>query len=205
MPPCVDLTGRQFGRLSVIKRTEGKTRGANWLCVCVCGKETVVPSGRLNSGKTTSCGCYRYERVFAAAYRHGMHATALHAIWVAMRQRCNNPGDAAFRFYGARGISVCERWDTNFENFAADMGDRPDGTSVDRFPNPVGNYEPGNCRWATNKEQGRNKINTKLSADKVRQIKALVKKGCRVAEVAEMFSVTPRHVYSIIAGQRWDP
>ena len=111
--------------------------------------------------------CPRGEK--SAAYRHG-HAAAHggksreYLTWRAMRGRCNNPNDPAYPRYGGRGVAVCDRWD-RFENFLADMGPRPDGASLDRWPDNDGDYEPGNCRWATRKEQGRNmRSNNMLTA-----------------------------------------
>lgn len=88
-------------------------------------------------------------------YSHGMNGTPTYRSWQAMLTRCTNSNRAQFKDYGGRGIKVCERW-LKFENFLADMGERPDGTTLDRFPNKDGDYEPGNCRWASRVEQNRN-------------------------------------------------
>lgn len=89
--------------------------------------------------------------------KHGMRGTPAYYSWCSAIARCHNPASKDFPSYGARGITVCERWRASFENFAADMGERPAGTTLDRFPRNDGNYEPGNCRWATRSEQQRNR------------------------------------------------
>lgn len=98
---------------------------------------------------------------------HGLSSNEIYETWRKMRARCQKPNDANYARYGAQGISVCERWES-FENFLADMGNRPEGRTLDRYPNKTGNYEPGNCRWATSKQQQNNKLNnTGLSLDGV--------------------------------------
>lgn len=157
-----DLSGQKFGRLSVLNLA-GKAKNKNmlWKCLCECGKETVVASSNLVRGVTRSCGCFRTEREREANTKHGQHGTGAHKSWMSMRQRCRNPNCPAFHSYGGRGITICERWD-KFENFFADMGPRPDGLELDRI-DVNGNYEPSNCRWATQLQQGRNQRKTRFA------------------------------------------
>lgn len=153
-----DLIGQRFSRLLVLKRDlniGGKGKQIKWICQCDCGNITSSGSYELRKGTTKSCGCFsRYRDHTQDNIRHGMHKTRTYHSWEQMKQRCQNPKATRYPSYGAVGITVCERWQL-FDNFFADMGDRPEGKTLDRI-NPFGNYEPGNCRWATYKEQANN-------------------------------------------------
>lgn len=153
----VDETGNRYGRLKVIKRGGTIRSIASWECLCDCGKTTVVTGDALRRGNTRSCGCLHDEARLVAGKAnrtHGMFGTRTYKSWSHMIGRCTNKNDARYHDYGGRGISVCERWEM-FENFMADMGEAPRCLTLDRI-NVNGNYEPGNCRWATDKEQARN-------------------------------------------------
>lgn len=153
------MVGKRFGRLLVTSkgknRIYGRKKQTSWVCKCDCGNTTVVMRHSLTCGLTKSCGCLQREVAVIVNTTHGMSESKTYNTWRGMIDRCSSPSHEAYKHYGGRGIIVCERWLT-FENFLADMGERPAGLSIDRYPNNDGNYEPGNCRWATPKEQRAN-------------------------------------------------
>ena len=165
MPRVKDLTGRTFGRLFVTGLNHVNIR-AYWYCLCNCGRTVSVHSNALQTGNTRSCGCLSREllqkrrecglvgNITHLASRRGKR-TVEYITWVSMIQRCENARHVSFKYYGLRGIKVCERWRNSFEAFLSDMGKKPIGMSLDRINNN-GNYEPSNCRWATCKEQRKN-------------------------------------------------
>jgi len=169
-----NLKGQRFGRLAVLRRIrilKRKAYPAQWHCLCDCGNNRIITSSSLVRGLSQSCGCLRSELSSARAVKnlsrtyprliHG-HArkrdkSRTYSTWLAMIQRCYYPKNVGYKNYGARGITVCNRWRKSFEAFLEDMGERPAGKTIDRWPDPAGNYEPGNTRWATPKEQANNR------------------------------------------------
>jgi len=154
--------GQKFGRLTVVKGAgSDKHQRILYECRCDCGTFTVVLATLLRTGRTQSCGCLRLERSIEAAKlsnrTHGMKQAPEYRTWCHMKERCSNSSCSDYRDYGGRGITVCERWKNSFENFYADIGPRPSPKhSIDRIDSN-GNYEPGNCRWATPLQQSRNR------------------------------------------------
>lgn len=166
MSTVINLTDRDFTRLLVIKRVENnKWGGSQWLCLCDCGNIKVVLGGYLTSGDTKSCGCLRREQAqinrqqaWISNRIHGMCHTPEYRALHDAKSRCDDPNNPVYENYGGRGIEFCTRWrgSHGFENFLKDMGKRPGpGYSIERVDND-GNYEPGNCKWATAKEQSVN-------------------------------------------------
>lgn len=161
----VNLAGQRFGRLEVLRYADTLNKRARWFCLCDCGTKIIVLGKSLRQGNTKSCGCLNREKISDRAvtrnYKHGHAIRGLnsreYASWCAMINRCENPNHDAYPRYGGMGIRVCKRWRVSFANFLADMGPRPTGKSLDRYPNKFGDYKPGNCRWATPSEQQTNR------------------------------------------------
>lgn len=156
MNPRTDITGRRFGKLTVIRFQYGK---GGWLCKCDCGKERWFNAYELTAGNNSSCGCLSAIKI--ARVRHGLRLLPEYKIWVAMIKRCENPKNKDYKYYGGRGIKVCARWRNSFEAFLEDVGRRPDGCWIDR-KDTNGNYEPGNVQWKTPTQQQRNKRSNHL-------------------------------------------
>lgn len=179
LPPL--QAGEVFGRLTVLR--EGAPRHyagkitRSMRCRCECGNETEVMVSALRRGLTTSCGCFWRERIT----KHGKATSRVYSIWEHMIQR-GSPHHADAKHYHNRGIRVCERWKT-FENFYADMGDPPHGMELDRYPDNNGNYEPGNCRWATRKQQMHN-VRTNVWITLPGGVPAVLSEACRLTGVS---------------------
>jgi hypothetical protein len=192
----IDRTGQRFGKLLVLGLAETKRVGSDgrikvfWNCRCDCGTELAVVSGNLGNGHTESCGCVAASKAGDRTRTHGLAGTRVYIIWQRMKDRCSKPDDESYQYYGARGVKVCEKWSDSFEAFFADMGQPPSSKHSIEREDTNGNYEPGNCRWATSTEQGRNRRNNlRLTIDGETRC---------AAEWAEARGISPFTIYTRI-------
>lgn len=191
--PSLWLAGEKYGRWTV--RSLTRTHPRAWLCQCDCGTEKVVAQASLRGGGSTSCGCYRDEKIREALCKEERRRDQPEwRVWHNMVRRCTDPNLSHYKHYGGRGIRVCERWN-NYANFIADMGHRPTPThSLDRIDND-GDYEPSNCRWATPEEQVRNRSdNVWVEFDGRRR---------KLIELCDKYGIKPRLVRDRMRKYGW--
>lgn len=150
MRKVTDLTNKRFGRLTAVCRNGSQYGNAAWDCVCDCGNIVNVPSNRLISRNTKSCGCLEREQRVARMTTHNLTNTSLYTTWESMKKRCYYPKHPGYKNYGGKGVIICEEWKTDFKKFYdwAMKNGYSEGLTLDRI-NPNGNYEPGNCQWLT--------------------------------------------------------
>jgi hypothetical protein len=205
----IDLTGKRFGRWSVLQCVAGERFHGQllWRCRCECGAVRKIPGGRLRRGESKSCGCLADEVRVTANTKHGAAAggklTPEYRAWSNMIDRCERPGNKQYEDWGGRGITVCARWRASFADFLVDMGPKPTPQhSLDRMK-VDGNYTPLNCRWATRIEQSRNKRTNVVEPHEPAQIRWLRAEGYTAKEIAAFFGISSTVESYIATGKRW--
>ena len=192
-----DLSNKKFHRLTVVER-DGVTNPVRWICRCVCGEVRSVDAAKLTRGSTKSCGCLGREQAAERLKKHGLSTSSEYRIYKAMINRCYNEKVESYPRYGGRGIKVCQEWIGSFETFYRDMGARPSPDySIERRDNN-GNYCPGNCHWATRKEQANNKRNNVLHDDGTGILRS-------ITEIAELAGVPRATVASRVYANKGVP
>lgn len=159
------MEGQTFGRFLVLSVNGSDSAGFLYLCKCSCGAIKTVRGSSLRNGASRSCGCFNREVITS----HGFSNTPTYSSWVSARSRCRYEKDSSYPRYGGKGIEICDRWYNSFENFLEDMGERPEGKTLDRIDGERG-YYPENCRWATLVEQSSNRKHTHPSLSKYRGV-----------------------------------
>lgn len=202
-----NLTGMHFGHLFVVGRSEKMSKaGTLWDCLCACGNTSTVDSLKLRSAKIVSCGCFRREALAYGYFRrtHGQaNNSPTYKTWKEMRQRCLNPNNDKWKWYGGRGITVCERWNS-FENFLEDMGKRPDGMTLDRIDNNLG-YSKENCTWATHIDQTQKQEKNKLRNGVHGIVRADRESGMTYDAIAKKHGISKTTAHRCCAGLTWKP
>jgi hypothetical protein len=209
----IDLTGQTFGKLFVKGYAyTNKYRKPVFECRCECGSTSWPTGPRLRRGATTSCGCYGNvagrEHLIARQiknFKHGAIKTATYRSWAAAKDRCFCSTHHNFQSYGGRGVTMCDTWKSSFSTFLADMGERPEGTTLHRIDND-GNYEPGNCKGATAREQCENRrpvAKHVLSEEDLRSIRVCLREGVALKELATVYKVGDNAIRRIRNGVTW--
>lgn len=219
MGTFIDLSGQRFGRIVIADRAPNVGRRTMWNFRCDCGTAGTSNYYNITGGKTRSCGCLQQEtrsetgrstRVHGHTSKDGVsRMSPTYSSWYAMRRRCLYTKHPAYDQYGGRGILICDRWLngdgdlSGFECFLADMGERPFGTTIDRVDGD-GHYEPGNCRWATDAGQSRNRRSVVMTMDKANDIRLRHHRGeMSYSQLSKRYGVSVSTVAGIVQGKRW--
>ena len=199
------MIGQRFGKLKVVRDSGRRSdnRQIYWECLCDCGETHEVRGDMLRNGTIVQCKTcrYKYTKVRTHGHRSVKNTSGAYKSWTNMKTRCYNKNHVDYPKYGGRGITVYKPWN-EFKNFYEDMGDRPEGMTIER-KDVNGNYVPENCKWADKPTQGQNRTTTKLNKEKVREIKQLLRENHTNKEIAERYGVSMQCICDIKKGRRW--
>jgi len=201
---CNNLVGHRFGRLVVLELAGlDKARNRKWLCQCDCGEEVIVLGSHLKNGNTKSCTCLARELSAARRFTHGQSRKTTYRIWDGLRRRCQDLKNPSYKWYGAKGITVCEKWQ-KFAGFFEDMGIRPPKLTIERIDSN-GNYEKSNCEWATLTKNLRNRPGyVKLSMEKAKEIRNLLNDGVMSQRaIGRMYNIRHSSIRLIGLNRLW--
>jgi len=204
MSARIEMAGMVVGRLTVLELAENdKRHRAQWLCQCSCGTTKVLGGIALRRKAILSCGCLRDEKIAAVRRTHRMTRSPEYHVFSGMVARCENKKNGRYHRYGGRGIKVCSRWRDNFEVFLADMGERPSSKhTIERLDND-GDYEPGNCVWATRKQNDRNTSTVKLNQALAADAKLVRNSGDNLSAWAREHGVSQATAWNAATGKTW--
>lgn len=196
--------GGQFGRLTVVGMARRLRSGAAvFRCRCECGTEKPIKASHVIEGRTRSCGCVVTEMLEGRNTKHSLSKHKDYELWCGIVKRCENAKSTSYPNYGGRGITICARWRQSFAHFLADMGPRPSSQhSIDRL-DVNGNYEPGNCRWATRAQQAQNTRRTKLDGELAEGVRLLAATGLPKAAIARALSLHYSSVKQVAYRKQW--
>ena len=206
-----DMIGKTFGWLTVISvgqpyiNPTSKNKTKRYSVVCRCGNKKDMVKGVLNNPKTKSCGCYSAQLASINGKKkktHGLIKSKTYKSWQSMKERCYNKKASNYLYYGEKGITVCQEWVNSFEGFLKDMGERPDGKTLDRIDGDK-DYHIENCRWASPKEQARNRRSTKISEDVALKIREMFDGGIKTRVIADKYDISCDYVRLIGKRERW--
>jgi len=207
--PLEEIKSSKYGRLTVLREVgQGKNKSRRFECLCECGKKTIVRLTHLRGGRTISCGCAQRDGAVRSnknRTKHGLCNHPLYVVWNNMVQRCINSNSTSYRYYGERGIKVCDGWKNDSSNFIAWAlkNGWEKGLQIDRIDNN-GNYKPSNCRFVTPKENTRNSRSTGLTMNDIISIRSIHENGnLYQREIGEMFGVSQSAISSIVKYKKW--